>query len=72
MRRAIAALCAVIAVAIVAIDFAFVTPYALSHQPGPANPSFAWYMTYHMIPGVSIAFVLLLLLGAWRLWRGVR
>jgi len=72
MRRAIAALCAGGAIAIVAVDFGVVSPYALSHQPGPANPSFGWYVTYHLIPVVSIAFILLLLLGAWRFWRRTR
>ncbi len=72
MRKAIAVVCVGGAIAIVAVDVAIVAPYALTRQPGPANPSFAWYMTYHMIPVTSTALIVLLLLAAWMLWRGAR
>lgn len=48
---------------------AVVTPYMLSHRPGPQNPSFAWFLFYQSLPVVLIAVVLLSLVGAFVLWR---
>jgi membrane protein DedA with SNARE-associated domain len=49
--------------------FAILTPYAISHQPGPENPSFGWYLLYHGLPLYIVVILGLLLAAAWRLWR---
>ena len=69
LRRVISALLAVYGLALLWFAFAVVTPFALSHQPGPTNPSFAWYMTYRSIPVLLLAAEFVLLAMAWRLWR---
>ncbi len=69
LRRAISALLVVFGLALLWFAFAVVTPFALSHQPGPTNPSFAWYLTYRSIPVLLLAAETVLLALAWRLWR---
>jgi uncharacterized membrane protein len=68
-RRVAPALLIAVAVIAVWLSFAFVTPYMLSHQPGPQNPTFWWYMLYGMFPPTIIVVVILFLLSAWILWR---
>ena len=68
-RRTISGLLILCGLAVLWFAFAVVTPFALSHQPGPANPSFAWYVTYRSIPVLLLAAEFVLFAVAWRLWR---
>jgi hypothetical protein len=51
------------------VAIAIVTPYAITHPPGPQNPSFSWYMLYHSFPPLFLLALLLTLGPAWTLWR---
>lgn len=46
-----------------------ISPYVISHPPGPQNPSLSWYLLYHLLPPVIVIALIVMLRSAWTLWR---
>ena len=44
-------------------------PRFLRNPPGPNNPSFAWYVAYHLFPLILLGTVALLIARAWTILR---
>jgi hypothetical protein len=69
MRTAVAVLLITTAIIVVWVGLAFVAPYAISHPPGPKNPTFLWYVTYHVLPVAMAGGVVVILVAAYLVWK---
>ncbi len=69
ISRAVSLLLVVVAGLLVWFTFAIIMPFAISHRPGPQNPSFVWYLIYQGLPLLLLVALILILLLAWTFWR---
>jgi len=60
---------AALAVVLLWLGLSLAAPWFLRNPPGPNNPSFAWYVAYHLFPLILVGTVAFLIACAWAMWR---